>query len=230
MLGVAGYEQHGELWAQRQDGIGKLQAVHSGHHYIAEQQCDFKLMFFENPERFFSVLGIQHAVPCAFQVFANQSSNGAIIVGDQNCFARVIHRISHPLPLRVTKDFPLWARLAQRIAGETGEAPVLPLSQQPAKPEWEEVAPGISCQLLATDTEKDRVSMLVRLAPGADYPPHRHVGAEELYLLHGELMIDDKKLYPGDYVRAEAGSVDHRVWSETGCTCVLLTSTTDVIL
>ena len=46
---------------------------------------------------------------------------------------------------------------------------------------------------------------------------------------HGELMIDDKKLYPGDYIRAEAGSVDHRVWSETGCTCVLITSTQDVL-
>jgi hypothetical protein len=43
-------------------------------------------------------------------------------------------------------------------------------------------------------------------------------------------MIGDKKLYPGDYNRAEAGGVDHRVWSETGCTCVLLTSYKDVIL
>ena len=124
----------------------------------------------------------------------------------------------------------LWGRLAQRIAEETGKEPVLPSSQLLAKPEWEEAAPGISCKLLATDTEKNRVSMLVRLAPGTDYPPHRHAGVEELHLLHGELMIDDKKLYPGDYNRAEAGGVDHRVWSETGCTCVLLTSYKDVIL
>jgi hypothetical protein len=40
-------------------------------------------------------------------------------------------------------------------------------------------------------------------------------------------MIDDKKLHPDDYNRAEAGSADQRVWSETGCTCVLLTSTRD---
>jgi anti-sigma factor ChrR (cupin superfamily) len=71
--------------------------------------------------------------------------------------------------------------------------------------------------------------MLVRLAPGAAYPPHRHGGVEELYLLDGELMIDDKKLYPGDYNRAEAGTADQHVWSETGCTCVLLTSTKDVL-
>ena len=123
----------------------------------------------------------------------------------------------------------LWGRLAQRIAEETGREPVSPLPQLPAKPEWEEVAPGIACKLLATDTEKNRVSMLVRLAPGTDYPPHRHAGVEELHLLHGELMIDDKKLYPGDYNRAEPDSVDHRVRTETGCTCVLVTSTKDVL-
>ena len=123
----------------------------------------------------------------------------------------------------------LWEHLTRRIAAETGQKPVLPAPRGPAEPEWEEAAPGISCKLLATDTEKDRVSMLVRLAPGAAYPPHRHAGVEELYLLDGELMIDDKKLYPGDYNRAEAGTADQHVWSETGCTCVLLTSTRDVL-
>ena len=89
------------------------------------------------------------------------------------------------------------------------------------------MAPGISCKLLATDADTHRVSMLVRLAPGTAYPPHEHAGVEELYLLDGELLIDDRTLHPGDYNRAEPGSADQRVWSETGCTCVLLTSTRD---
>jgi hypothetical protein len=72
-----------------------------------------------------------------------------------------------------------------------------------------------------------RVSMLVRLQPGVSYPPHRHAGREELHLLHGELWIDDRKLYPGDYYDAEPGTADSRVWSETGCTCVLITSLND---
>jgi anti-sigma factor ChrR (cupin superfamily) len=123
----------------------------------------------------------------------------------------------------------LWERLTERIAAETGQAAVVPPPRR-AEPEWQQAAPGIACKLLATDREKNRVSMLVRLAPGTDYPPHRHAGVEELHLLHGELMVDDRKLYPGDYLRAEPGSVDRRVWSETGCTCVLLTSFDDVIL
>jgi anti-sigma factor ChrR (cupin superfamily) len=125
---------------------------------------------------------------------------------------------------------PLWERLAQRIASEPGDRPVAPAPSRWVEPEWTEAAPGIFCKLLATDTEASRVSMLVRLAPGTEYPPHRHAGVEELHLLQGELMIGDRKLYPGDYNRAEAGAVDHRVWSETGCTCVLLTSFHDVIL
>jgi ChrR-like protein with cupin domain len=124
----------------------------------------------------------------------------------------------------------LWERLAHRLAVETGREPVLPAPQRRADPEWKEVAPGISCRLLATDMEQKRVSMLVRLAPGTDYPPHRHGGVEELHLLDGELMIDDRKLHPGDYNRGEPGGMDRRVWSETGCTCVLITSTQDVIL
>jgi anti-sigma factor ChrR (cupin superfamily) len=124
----------------------------------------------------------------------------------------------------------LWERLAQRIATETGGEPVAPPPERWAEPEWREAAPGISCKLLATDAENNRVSMLVHLAPGIAYPPHRHAGLEELHLLHGELMIGDRKLYPGDYNRAEAGSVDLRVWSETGCTCVLITSLDDTLL
>ncbi len=124
----------------------------------------------------------------------------------------------------------LWDRLAQRIAVETGEQPALPAPKRWAGAEWNEVAPGIACKLLATDTEKSRVSMLVRLAPGTEYPPHRHAGIEELYMLDGVLIVDDEKFHPGDYRRGDADGVDHRVWSETGCSCVLITSFHDVIL
>ena len=124
----------------------------------------------------------------------------------------------------------LQARLARRIAGETGKPPVLPpAGRQWSEPAWEQVAPGIECKLLATDTERHRVSMLVRLAPGASYPPHTHAGIEELHLLDGELWIDERKLFPGDYNYGAPGASDERVWSETGCTCVLVTSTKDAL-
>lgn len=116
----------------------------------------------------------------------------------------------------------LWARLAQRI-----HAPASSSGSDWREPDWEDVAPGISVKILASDEKSGMVSMLVRLVPGGEYPPHTHAGVEELHLLDGELWIDDRKLYAGDYNRAEPGTGDKRVWSETGCTCVLITSTRD---
>ena len=124
---------------------------------------------------------------------------------------------------------PLWGRLAKRIAAESGGEPLQPEARWVEEPAWKEVAPGITCKLLATDEARQRVSMLVRLAPGVEYPPHDHADVEELHLLDGELWIDDRKLHPGDYNRAEPGTGDSRVWSETGCTCVLVTSYRDVL-
>jgi anti-sigma factor ChrR (cupin superfamily) len=125
----------------------------------------------------------------------------------------------------------LWDRLAERIAGD-GQRPALDAPRTPParRLEWNEVAPGISCKVLATDLATDRVSMLVRLAPGVDYPAHRHADGEELHLLHGELLIDARTLHPGDYYSAEAGTMDTRVWSATGCTCVLMTSLNDELV
>jgi anti-sigma factor ChrR (cupin superfamily) len=123
----------------------------------------------------------------------------------------------------------LQARLALRIAEETGKQPVLPPAGRWSEPDWQQVAPGIDCKLLATDTERHRVSMLVRLAPGARYPAHTHAGVEELHLLDGELWIDKRKLFPGDYNHGAPGAADERVWSETGCTCLLITSTKDTL-
>jgi anti-sigma factor ChrR (cupin superfamily) len=123
----------------------------------------------------------------------------------------------------------LQTRLARRIAEERGGEPLPSPPRRWSEPAWEEVAPGIECQVLAADTERHRVSMLVRLVPGANYPPHAHEGAEELHLLDGELWIDGRKLVAGDYNFGAPGARDEHVWSETGCTCLLVTSTKDAL-
>lgn len=129
---------------------------------------------------------------------------------------------------------PLWERLLERIASvpQKAQASAPPCLASPVahgwqEPQWQAAAPGITCKLLSTDNETNRVSMLVRLAPGIAYPPHRHASVEELYLLEGELWIEDRKLLPGDFNRAEPGTSDQRVWSGTGCMCLLITSPSD---
>jgi len=134
-------------------------------------------------------------------------------------------------PIDVLRSPPwLQRRLAMRIAAEAGTPPMLPAASPWREPEWQEVAPEISCKLLARDADAHGVRMLVRLAPGGRYPAHVHAGVEELHLLDGELWIDERKLYPGEYHRAEPGTTDRLVWSGTGCTCVLITSGKDTLV
>ena len=51
-----------------------------------------------------------------------------------------------------------------------------------------------------------------------------------LHMLDGELIVDDKTFYPGEYRRGDPGTVDVRIWSATRYSCVLMTSLRDVIL
>jgi anti-sigma factor ChrR (cupin superfamily) len=136
--------------------------------------------------------------------------------------------VSWPTDILRPKE-ALRAELALQIARDNERAAALPTPPKWSEPEWEQVAPGIECKLLAADKRQSRISMLVRLAPGASYPAHTHAGKEELHLLDGELWIDQRKLLPGEYYYAAPGTVDKRVYSETGCTCVLVTSTNDIL-
>jgi anti-sigma factor ChrR (cupin superfamily) len=121
----------------------------------------------------------------------------------------------------------LQTRLVERISCESGGQAMQPPAPRWNEPPWEDVAPGIAVKLLGGDDESHLVSMLVCLAAGVEYPPHTHAGLEELHLLYGELWIDERKLYPGNYYSAAPGTRDRRVWTATGCTCLLVTSTRD---
>lgn len=89
---------------------------------------------------------------------------------------------------------------------------------------WEPTGvPGVEAQRLFQDPDADRVTMLVRMAPGSSYPAHVHAGPEECYVLEGDLRVgDDLEMSAGDYQRARAGT-HHPVQSTRGG-CVLLLS------
>ncbi len=123
----------------------------------------------------------------------------------------------------------LEGRLALRIAEETGKPPLLPPPRRWSEPQWEQVAPGIECKLLATDTQRHRVSMLVRLAPARVIQRTLMPASKSCTCLTVSCGSTSASFFPGDYNYAGPGSGDQRVWSETGCTCVLVTSTRDVL-
>ena len=96
--------------------------------------------------------------------------------------------------------------------------------------EWEEIAKGVSLKPLFVDQDRGYATALIRMRPGVGYPKHRHVETEECYVLDGDLQIGGQTFRAGDYVRAEAGSIHEGIYSEQGCTLLILSSQRNEIL
>jgi anti-sigma factor ChrR (cupin superfamily) len=96
---------------------------------------------------------------------------------------------------------------------------------------WEPTGlPGIDVRRLFVDQAADRVTMLVRMAPGSSYLPHRHRGAEECFVLQGDLSAGGVRLECGDYQRAASGSVHGVQSTEGGCVLLINSSLNDELL
>ena len=90
---------------------------------------------------------------------------------------------------------------------------------------------GIDVRQLFVDPAADRVTMLVRMAAGSAYPPHRHATAEECFVLQGDIRVDGAThMHAGDYQRAEAGSRHGVQSTDGGCTLLIVSSLHDELL
>lgn len=89
---------------------------------------------------------------------------------------------------------------------------------------------GIEARKLFVDAEGDRVTMMVRMRPGAAYPPHVHAAAEECFVLSGDLTVGSVKMRAGDYQRAAVGSTHGVQSTENGCVLLLVSSLHDELL
>lgn len=74
---------------------------------------------------------------------------------------------------------------------------------------------------ISFDEVTGRGSYLMIMAPGSFSTPHRHLGMEEFYVLEGELVDFDGKVYAkGDFVSLKAGS-QHQSSSPSGCKLIV---------
>ena len=96
--------------------------------------------------------------------------------------------------------------------------------------DWRTLVPGVSAKRLYEESAAGSVALLVRMEPGAKYPPHSHAGVEHCYVLQGDLHFGDLVLHAGDYQAARA-STDHRE-SHTvdGCIVLIVASQQNAIL
>ena len=81
--------------------------------------------------------------------------------------------------------------------------------------------PGIRSRVLAVDTARSLVTLLIRAEPGAVYPPHVHHGPEDCLVIRGSVVIDGQVLRPGDFHHADEDS-EHGEITTTGGAEVLI--------
>lgn len=130
----------------------------------------------------------------------------------------------------------LWERVLARIDRPAGDArqpwrrwSATDESFVPADSPWEETGiPGVQSRRLHLDARDERVTMLVRMAPGSSYPPHRHGGPETCFVVSGDLRIGSRlHMRAGDFEHVEEGS-DHPVQStDEGCVLLITCSLSD---
>ena len=90
--------------------------------------------------------------------------------------------------------------------------------------------PGLFLKVLFNDTQRAYTTALVRMTAGTHYPSHRHAGVEELFLLEGDLSVDELSMKPGDYCRGEVGSIHGEIYTNAGCLFMVSSSQHDEIL
>jgi len=89
---------------------------------------------------------------------------------------------------------------------------------------------GIEVRRLSVDPQRDRVTMLVRMAAGTRYPAHRHGGPEECFVLQGDIRVGDLHMRAGDFQRAEHDSVHGVQSTDEGCLLLIVSSMSDELI
>lgn len=138
-------------------------------------------------------------------------------------------------------DMSLRGRLLDRARGGTVSVPAQPVQSSDVTAATQYLArasegvwqssgfPGVDARILFLNPDDGRATLLVRMAPGATYPSHRHRGVEECLVLEGDLMSGDTPMGVGDYRRATAGSVDGVQSTRDGCLLLFVSSLGDEI-
>ena len=75
---------------------------------------------------------------------------------------------------------------------------------------------------LSKDEKLEDEVFIVQFEPESFSSLHKHKGYEESYVIDGELIDDDGKVFKkGDYIKFEKGT-KHSSYSKTGCTLLVI--------
>lgn len=117
----------------------------------------------------------------------------------------------------------------RRATTAAGAEPAL-VSVRTAERVWRQSGiRGVELSPLYTDPTRHTMTALVRMAPGAQFPQHRHMTDEQFYMLEGDGHVQGQVLHAGDYYLAAAGTVHDVTYTAGGCLFLLLASYVEVI-
>jgi quercetin dioxygenase-like cupin family protein len=133
--------------------------------------------------------------------------------------AKLLERIGDGAPVQA------WKRWSPNLAGDAS------VIVRAGSSGWEPTgSTGIDVRRLFVDAAAERITMLVRMAPGTCYPSHRHAGVEECYVLEGDLYSDNFEMKAGDYQRLEGGTAHGVQATHGGCLLFIVSSMHDELL
>ena len=84
------------------------------------------------------------------------------------------------------------------------------------------VISGLKWLPLSKNEKLEHEVFIVQFEPESSSSLHKHQGYEEFYVIDGELIDDDGKVFKkGDYIKFEKGT-KHSSYSNTGCTLLVI--------
>ncbi len=133
------------------------------------------------------------------------------------------------LPATLPPSAAVRRRLMARLKGEPGDEPgVRTVSSSDGR--WEAGSTeSVRIKRLGGGVEQGRVVLLVDLSPGAQFPSRSHAGSEELFVVDGDVLVGGRRLGPGDFQEAEAGTVHPPLRSLQGCRLLFVVSALDFV-
>ena len=129
--------------------------------------------------------------------------------------------LAPPLPKRPASGSAVQARtIRRRLMERVADADTSHQTIDRDAGEWQPFLDGVAIKVLR---EHDGVlSYLLRLAPGATLPPHRHPQDEECVVLEGRLRVGSRvEIGPGGYHLAHGGALHATISTESGATIFL---------
>ena len=131
--------------------------------------------------------------------------------------------VSGPAPPPRLRELVL-ARIAQEASGPEGFSVQFAHEEQ-----WRPYPlPGIRMKVLAINRQNGYATLLLDVAPGVRFPAHHHAGDEECYVISWSIRTLGRRLGPGDFLHADAGTDHDEVWTDEGARVLLVVPVEDV--